>query len=66
MWQQWINLVLGIWIALSPYLNLSESALATNFTIAGLAVAVLAVWGALQHQNQMTMGRDREHFHSRA
>ena len=48
MWQQWVNLILGLWIILSAYLNLSPTALMTDLTITGLVIAALALWAALE------------------
>jgi hypothetical protein len=61
MWQQWVNLVLGLWVVLSGYLNLSPQAYATDLTISGLAIAALALWGALQHRNRY---ESRRHSHA--
>jgi hypothetical protein len=52
MWQQWVNFVLGLWIVLSSYIDMTPEAYATNLTIAGLAVAALALWGALEHRTR--------------
>ena len=51
MWQQWINLILGLWIALSGYITLTAANMTLNLTLVGLAVAVLALWGALEHRS---------------
>ncbi len=66
MWQNWVNLILGLWIILSAYLNMSPSSLATNLTISGLLVAALALWAALQYRSKsgnMYSGRDT-HSHA--
>ena len=45
-WAVVVNLLVGIWVAVSPWvLRLAEqSTLMWNFVIAGIAVAVLALW----------------------
>ena len=60
MWQQWINLILGLWIALSAYLGFSGGGMTTNLTIVGLVVAVLALWGALSYRTDYS----GEHRHA--
>jgi hypothetical protein len=55
MWQQWLNVVVGLWIILSGYLSFSPESTVVNLTISGLVVAGLALWGALEH-NAMTSG----------
>ena len=62
MWQQWLNLVVGLWIILSSYFNFTPAQMVTNFTISGIVVAGLALWGALQRQS--VMGEDRMHRHA--
>ncbi|MBX4210612.1 SPW repeat protein [Candidatus Parcubacteria bacterium] len=53
MWQNWLNLLLGIWVIVSGYLNFTVQQMTTNLTISGILIAGLALWGALQH-NMMT------------
>lgn len=63
MWQQWINLLLGIWVVISGYANFTPEGMATNLTITGIAIAALALWGALEHRakhDRTTMRDTRE------
>jgi len=46
MWQNWLNGILGLWILISPFFGLSESAMTTNLVIVGIVVAVLGFWSA--------------------
>jgi uncharacterized membrane protein HdeD (DUF308 family) len=50
----WVNLLLGIWLIISPFVlgYMSVSAALWNDVIVGLAVVVLTAWGvyALGHQ----------------
>lgn len=55
MWQQWVNLILGIWVVISPFF-LGADTMATNLIVTGSAIAILAAWGAVQH--------DRHYAHS--
>lgn len=60
MWQQWINFIVGLWIILSGFMNLSVEAMTTNLFVSGAIVAILGLWGALSH-------RSMEHrYHSHA
>ncbi len=62
MWQQWLNLVVGLWIILSSYLGFTPDSMVTNFTISGIIVVGLALWGALEHNKMMS----QEHMHGHA
>lgn len=43
-WQDWVNLALGIWLFLSPWLGLAETqSAAWNAWIFGVVVAALAI-----------------------
>ena len=45
-WEEWVNVVLGVWLVISPWV-LGFSSLATamwNAVIVGIVVAVLALW----------------------
>ena len=45
-WEEWVNVVLGVWLVISPWV-LGFNALATamwNAVIIGIVVAVLALW----------------------
>jgi SPW repeat len=44
-WEEWINVVLGAWLAISPWVLKLASASATwNFVVVGTLVVVLAVY----------------------
>ena len=49
VWLSWVNVVLGIWVLISPWcLRFSHShAATTNNVIMGIAVILLASWSAL-------------------
>lgn len=44
LWEEWVNIILGIWIMLSPWVlgYVTESGLMLNSIILGLAISVLA------------------------
>jgi hypothetical protein len=45
-WEEWINVVLGIWLLASPWLvAISERSATINFIIVGLLVLALAFYG---------------------
>jgi hypothetical protein len=45
VWEEWINVVLGLWLAVSPWaLGLAEGSARTNFLIVGLIVLALALY----------------------
>ena len=52
MWQQWVNLVLGLWIILSAFAGFTASGTVTNLTVTGLLITAFALWGALRHQTK--------------
>jgi hypothetical protein len=57
MWQHWINFLVGLWVILSGFINLTTQGMQTNLIISGIVIAVLAIWGALsssQSMGQMT------------
>lgn len=46
MWMQWTNAVLGLWLITVPFLNFSTIGLTWALVLTGMAIAILAVWGA--------------------
>ena len=48
MWQNWVNAVLGLWVALTPFLGFAGALATWNLVVVGLVVAVLGFWGATQ------------------
>jgi len=50
IWEEWINVALGIWLAISPaFLKIASTAATTNFVIVGVLIVALAlyeVWDA--------------------
>lgn len=63
MWQQWVNAVLGLWTILVPFLGFSSSTLMWTLVVTGLAVAILAVWGATYEQSDIHQ-RELRHGHT--
>lgn len=63
MWQQWINAVLGLVAIALPFLSLSSAALTWTLVIGGIAVAVLAIWGALRDQSTEYHQESLRHSH---
>lgn len=62
MWQQWINLILGIWVIAMPFalgLSNDQNSLWTMI-VTGIVIAGLALWGALEEQSP---GHERELRH---
>jgi VIT1/CCC1 family predicted Fe2+/Mn2+ transporter len=59
MWQQWTNGILGLWIILLAFLNLSGTALVWTLAISGIAIAILGFWGGSLEQVE-----DRQHRHA--
>lgn len=47
MWQQWVNVVLGLWVLLVPFLNLADQVEVWMLVLSGGLVALLGLWGAL-------------------
>jgi hypothetical protein len=45
MWKQWANLVLGLLVVVFAYMGGGHT---LRFEIVGLAIAILALWSALQ------------------
>ncbi|MBO0759061.1 MAG: SPW repeat protein [Bradyrhizobiaceae bacterium] len=44
-WEEWINVVLGVWLVTSPWiLAISERSATINFTLVGLLVLALALY----------------------
>ena len=52
MWEEWVNLVLGIWLIISPYLlqySEAEPVAGRNHLIMGFLIAASAIWAMLQY-----------------
>jgi hypothetical protein len=58
-WQEWVNLVLGAWLLISPWaLGFSFHGAATwNHAIVGIVVGVAALWAATTHRGAYTATR---------
>lgn len=50
MWKQWVNVLLGLLVIIFAYMGAGT----TWMAIAGLLVAVLALWAALEKKGGMT------------
>lgn len=52
MWQQWLNLLLGLWVIAIPFIGLTADALTWTLAITGIVMAALALWGAIYEQSE--------------
>ncbi len=52
LWEEWVNLILGIWLIISPWVvGFSNMAAPTwDSVIVGLIVALVNLWGIVQVQ----------------
>lgn len=52
-WQEWVNVILGVWLLIAPWVmgfaSTETSAALWNHVAVGLAVGGLALWDALAH-----------------
>jgi len=49
MWQQWINGILGIAMAIATYMYVPSGSGRVLLMVIGIAVAILGFWGAAEH-----------------
>jgi hypothetical protein len=49
MWQQWTNVILGLWVIAVPFLGFTGTALSWTLAITGILIAALGAWGALEN-----------------
>lgn len=59
-WEEWVNVVLGAWLVISPWVLgvAAVSALLWNQIVVGIVVAGLAIWTALAgHEPERASGR---------
>jgi hypothetical protein len=50
-WEEWINLVLGIWLIISPWVlqyHTTDSTATTNHVILGILIGADAIWALAQ------------------
>jgi hypothetical protein len=48
MWQGYLTAILGVWIAIVPYLNFSSGQETMVLIISGIAFVVLGIWDAME------------------
>ena len=57
-WEEWINVILGAWLVICPWvLGISSSTASTNLIVVGLLVIALAfyeIWGARRESSHQT------------
>ncbi|HET8581050.1 MAG TPA: SPW repeat protein [Candidatus Paceibacterota bacterium] len=56
MWQQWINVLLGLWVIAVPFLGMTAGALTWSLVISGLVIAGLGLWGAQETTEERRSG----------
>lgn len=63
MWQQWVTAVLGVALVAVPFLGLTAAALTWTLAIGGVAIAALAIWGAIREQSVEYHQEQLRHSH---
>jgi len=56
MWQNWVNLTLGVWLLIAafvPGITASEGASLWNDLVVGIIVLLVAIWAALQNKQSL-------------
>jgi hypothetical protein len=49
MWKQWVNAIAGLAVIAAPFMALSATALMWTLVVAGLIIAVLSLWSAMEN-----------------
>lgn len=57
MWQQWLNGILGIWVAIASWSYMAAGSGRTLLIVTGIVVAILGFWGAAQYSSDSIYGR---------
>lgn len=57
IWTQWTNVILGIIVAIVPFLNLTAVAFTWTLVVVGIAVVALGIWGAQEASSAKDRGR---------
>jgi hypothetical protein len=52
MWQQWVNMLFGLWVIVIPFIGLTGDVLTWALAITGVIIAALALWGAVYEQSE--------------
>ncbi len=52
MWQQWVNMVLGLWVIAVPFVGFDAQSLTWALAITGIVIAALGLWGAVYEQSE--------------
>lgn len=47
IWQGWVTAILGIWVAIVPYLNFSSSTQTIVLVVSGIVLLIVGVWDAI-------------------
>lgn len=57
MWQQWVNIALGVLIIAVPFIEMSSAVFFWSLIILGAAIALLAAWGVQDTNAERSHGR---------
>lgn len=52
-WDKWINAILGLWVATSPFVGLTEAASQANLVVTGIVILAVSIAGSV------TVGQER-------
>lgn len=61
MWQQWVNVILGLWVIMVPFLGMTNSGFTWSLVISGVVIAALGLWGASETASERKSGAMAHH-----
>jgi VIT1/CCC1 family predicted Fe2+/Mn2+ transporter len=62
MWQQWVNVVVGLAVIVVAFLGLAGATLMWTLIVAGAVVAILGLWGAMSEQDTISSSSTRHAY----
>jgi hypothetical protein len=65
MVQQWVNVVLGLWVIAVPFVGFAATGLTWALVITGAVIAILAIWGAQATQSEREAGKMQQRYQHR-
>ena len=57
MWQNWLNVILGLWIIVVAFLDMSGTSLVWTLVVSGAAITAFAFWGSMETSTEREEGK---------
>jgi Sec-independent protein secretion pathway component TatC len=64
MWQQWVNVIVGLFVIAVPFTGMAAATMMWTLIVSGVVIVGLSLWSAYEISAEREEGTAMRHAHS--